>query len=196
MLIIFLSHSHFHMIEQNENWRRYRIIWQNVKIERFARDFRKFRKWHGFVARIVQREILLVSKCQLSSHLFRVAGSRRLRLRPWNFRVVKKPKENDRTAPRNGNGWTFHLFTLPKYLTFDSRVLSSSLRLTLESSRTKGSGRGRKERETCPLPRRKFATLTRHRCGKTHKKRTPKNRRRPKWRGAHVSQNWKKPDDR
>lgn len=108
-------------------------------------------------------------------------------LRPRKLLTRRKTErkwQNRASSDKSRNGWTFHLFTLSKYLTFESCARSLIPFEWFSKVRDKRiKVEGRKERvEARSPPCRKFATLTRRRCGKTHKKTSPKNRRRSKWR--------------
>lgn len=93
------------------------------------------------------------------------------------FRFAKEQRENVLRVA----SWKRSRIDFPPVYTFKIfdtwfALPSCRERGALESLRQKGRSIGEKGGDI--EPRRKFATLTRRRCGKTHKKGTPKNRRR------------------
>jgi len=101
-----------------------------------------------------------------------------------DFQKTLNREEKTRARFKTRMDRPFHLFTFPKYLTLDSHTLPPFGWLSkVRDKRIEA----KENRKTRPSPCRKFATLTRRRCGKTHKKGTPRNRRQSKWREAYKT---------
>lgn len=140
--------------------------------------------------------ISLVAECQLSSRLFNAAGSRRFAIKtaktfdsekngekmtePYFFRYGVET-DGPSTCLHFQNIWHLNRARDRWFLSSDSR------KFVTKGSKRKGERKGWR---LVPPPCRKFATLTRRRCGKTHKKTSPKNRRRPKWRMELEESGW------